>query len=126
MNRKILVIEDTPSAAMLSQYILEQEGYEVICESNGLEGLRKAQNERHDLIILDILLPGLNGYEICSRLREKRETAKSKLPILMISAKTSNFDRTIGLLRGANAYLGKPVAPSTIMATVKKLLAESS
>ncbi len=123
MNRKILVIEDDPNALRLVEYTLEQEGYKVITASDGLEGLRKAQNEHPDLIILDIMLPGLDGYEVCQQLRQKPETAK--LPILMLSAKAREIDKDTGLKIGADDYLAKPADPSMIVAKVRTLLAST-
>ncbi len=123
MNRKILVIEDDPSALRLVGYTLEQEGYQVITASDGLEGVRKARDEHPDLIILDIMLPGLDGYEVCQQLRKEPETAK--LPILMLSAKAREIDKDTGLKIGADDYLTKPADPSTIVAKVKDLLPSS-
>ena len=122
MKTKILVIEDDPSSSRLVTYALEQEGYHVITASDGLEGLSRALKENIDLLILDIMLPGLDGYEVCQHLRQKHETAR--LPILMISAKGRNTDKDTGFKVGANAYLLKPVDPSVIVAEVKTLLAD--
>ena len=124
MNKKVLVIEDDPSASELMVYTLEPKGYQVITALNGLEGVKKAMDERPDLIILDIMLPGLDGYEVCHRLRQKPETAN--LPILMFSAKAREDDKETGLNMGADDYLAKPVEPSEIRAKVQALLAGSS
>ena len=121
MNRKILVIEDDPSALRLVGYALEPEGYQVITASDGLEGVRKARDEHPDLIILDIMLPGLDGYEVCQQLRKEPETAK--LHILMLSVKAREIDKDTGLKIGADDYLAKPADPSTIVSKVKALLA---
>ena len=121
MNKKILVVEDDPSASRLVEYALEQEGYQVITASDGLEGLTKAQNEHPDLIVLDVMLPGLDGYDICQQLRQKSETAE--LPILMLSAKARQEDKATGLKIGADDYLTKPADPSVIVAKIRALLA---
>ena len=120
MNKKILVVEDDANAVKLIEYTLEQEGYQVITASDGLEGLTKAQFEHPDLIVLDIMLPGLDGYEICHQLRQKPETAE--LPILMLSAKARKEDKDTGLKTGADDYLAKPADPSLIVAKVEALL----
>ena len=121
MDRKILVIEDDQSALRFIGYTLEQEGYQVLTATNGLTGLRKAQSEAPDLIILDIMLPGIDGFEICHRLRAEPQTAQ--LPILMLSAKAQEIDKATGLNVGANDYLTKPADPSEIVSRVQTLLA---
>ena len=124
MNKRILVIEDDVNALRLLEYTLEQGGYQVFTATNGLEGLKKAQDEHPDLIILDIMLPGLDGYEICHRLRQKPENVT--LPILMLSAKARQDDRNIGLRMGADDYLTKPADPSVIVTKVEALLTGKS
>ena len=120
MNKKILVIEDDPSSLRLTQYTLKQQGYEVITAPNGLEGLRKAQSEEPDLVILDIMLPGIDGFEICHHLRAEAQT--TQLPILMLSAKAQEVDKDIGLKVGADDYITKPALPSEIVSAVESLL----
>jgi len=95
MDKKILIIEDDPSTSRLTKYTLQQEGYQVLTAANGLEGLRKASGEEPDLIVLDIMLPGIDGFEICRRLRAEPQTAK--LPVLMVSAKAREIDKSTGL-----------------------------
>jgi len=124
MAERILIIEDDRSTARLTEYTLQQAGYEVDVASDGFEGLRRALADHPDLIILDIMLPGLDGYEVCHRVRQKPETAN--LPILMISAKARQDDKDIGLRVGADEYLTKPVDPSEILARVESLLAGRS
>jgi DNA-binding response OmpR family regulator len=121
MAYKILVVEDDPATSRLVDYTLRHEGYEVITAFNGLDGLRKALNESPDLVVLDVMLPGLDGFEICNRLRANQSTAK--LPILMLSAKAQEIDKTTGLKVGADEYLAKPAAPADIVSHVGKLLA---
>jgi len=90
----------------LIKYCLQQEGYQVLTAPNGLEGIRKAKSEGPDLIILDVLLPGIDGFEICHRLRAEPQTAR--LPILMLSAKVRETDKATGLKVGADDYITKP------------------
>jgi len=123
MNKKILVIEDDPVTTRLIVYTLQQEGYQVLTAPNGLEGLRKAKKEEPDLIILDIMLPGVDGFEICHRLRTESQTAQ--LPILMLSAKAQEVDKATGLKVGADDYLTKPADPSEIVSRVETLLAQT-
>jgi DNA-binding response OmpR family regulator len=122
MEKKILVIEDDPATSRLVDYSLRHEGFQVITAFNGLEGIRKATNEAPDLVILDVMLPGMDGFEICHRLREQPATAK--LRILMFSAKAQEIDRNTGLKVGADDYLSKPAAPAEIVNRVNKLLAQ--
>ena len=124
MNEKILVVEDDPSALRLVQYTLEHEGYQVLTATNGLVGLKKAQSEEPDLIILDVMLPGMDGFEICHRLRGEPQTAG--LPILMLSAKAQEADKTTGIKVGADDYLPKPADPAEIILRVGKLLAQKA
>lgn len=124
MNEKILVIEDDPGALRLVQYTLEHEGYRVLTATNGLAGLKKAQSEGPDLIILDVMLPGMDGFEICQRLRGEPQTAG--LSILMLSAKAQEVDKTTGLKVGADDYLPKPADPAEIILRVGKLLAQKA
>jgi len=124
MAKRILVIEDDPGTMRFLSYTLEQEGYEVVAVTDGLEGLKKAQDEHPDLIILDIMLPGLDGYEICNRLRQKPESLT--VPVLMVSGRARQDDKNMGLRMGADDYLSKPVDPQTILAKVETLLASTS
>jgi DNA-binding response OmpR family regulator len=123
MAKKILVIEDDPATSRLVDYSLRHEGFEVVRASNGLEGIRKAHTEAPDLVILDVMLPGLDGFEICHRL--KSDAATARLPIMMFSAKAQEIDKTTGLKVGADEYLTKPAAPAEIVGRVQKLLAKS-
>lgn len=120
MTKKILVIEDDPAISRLVDYSLRHEGYEVISATNGLAGIKKAQNEAPDLVILDVMLPGMDGFEICHQLRSEQDTAQ--LPILMFSAKAQEIDKNTGLKVGADDYLPKPATPAEIVNRVEKLL----
>jgi len=105
--KRILIVEDDPSVLRATSYILEKEGYEVISAQNGLEGLKKARESGPDLLILDVMLPGIDGFEICHSLRGESQTAQ--LPILMFSAKGQDSDKATGLKMGADEYITKPV-----------------
>jgi DNA-binding response OmpR family regulator len=120
MGKKILVIEDDPIALRLIEYTLRKEGYQVLQARNGLEGISKAQSEEPDLIILDVMLPGMDGFEICHRLRAKSQTVH--LPILILSGKTQEIDKATGLKVGADDYITKPVAPRELVSRVGALL----
>ena len=124
MNKKILVIEDDPSSMRLTHYILEHKGYKVLMAQNGLEGLRKARSEKPDVIILDVMLPGIDGFEVCHHLRADPQTAQVR--ILMLSAKAREADKDSGLKVGADDYIIKPAAPSEILSRVENLLEQKN
>ena len=124
MSKKILVIEDDPSTLRLIKYTLQQEGYQVLTAPNGLEGLRTAKNEEPDLIILDVLLPGIDGYEICHRLRAEPQTAQ--LPILMVSGKAREIDKATGLKMGADDYITKPWHRPELLTKIAVMLQRNS
>jgi len=120
--KRILIIEDDPSFSRAINHIVEKEGYDVSTASNGMTGLRMVKDSPPDLLILDVMLPGLDGFEICSRLRNDEPTAK--LPIIMLSAKGQETDKTTGLSVGANEYLTKPVDRTLLLEKITSLLAE--
>jgi two-component system alkaline phosphatase synthesis response regulator PhoP len=120
MAKRILIIEDDPAVLRAVSFILEKEGYEVLTAVNGLEGLTKAKGENPDLLVLDVMLPGIDGFEICHRLRAESQTAQ--LPILMLSAKGQAADKAMGLQVGANEYLTKPVERLVLLGKVEDLL----
>jgi len=121
MAKRILLIEDDPSVLRAISYMLEKEGYDVLTAMNGLVGLRKAKEENPDLLVLDVMLPGIDGFEVCHRLRTESQTAQ--LPILMLSAKGQAADRSTGLQVGADEYLTKPVERSVLLSKIEALLA---
>jgi len=124
MREKILVVEDDPAALRLVTFTLESAGYEVIPAVNGIEGLRKAQEEQPDLLVLDLMLPGIDGYEVCHRLRSDPAGWERRLPILMLTAKSQETDRAMAEKMGVDLYLSKPVPPEEITAAVHSLLSQ--
>ncbi|MCS7046400.1 MAG: response regulator [Gemmataceae bacterium] len=117
---KILVVEDEPSLIEVLTYNLQREGYEVIVAKEGREGLRKAQMRLPDLIILDLMLPGMSGLDICRELRASPRTAK--LPIIMLTAKAEETDQVVGFAVGADDYVTKPFSVKVLMQRIKVLL----
>lgn len=111
---KILIVEDEEAIADLEKDYLEMSGYEVIIENDGMKGLQSAMNTDVDLIILDLMLPGMDGYDICRQLREEKN-----IPIIMVSAKKDDIDKIRGLGLGADDYMTKPFSPSELVARVK-------
>ena len=115
---KILIAEDDQEIAMLERDYLEIEGYETEIIADGFQALHAAENGKYDLILLDLMLPGCTGYEICRRLREKID-----IPILMVTARTESVDKIRGLGMGADDYIAKPFDPAELVARVKAHLA---
>ncbi len=120
MAGNILIIEDDVSTSQFLSYTMEREGYQAIAALDGIDGLKKALTEKPDLIILDIMLPGLDGFELCHRLRAYPTTAD--IPVLMLSAKAQDADKSAGFKMGANYYMVKPADPAKIVDTVKNML----
>ena len=111
---RILIIEDEESIADLEKDYLELSGFEVQTETRGDSGLQTALNKDFDLIILDLMLPGVDGFEVCRKIRESKD-----VPILMVSAKKDDIDKIRGLGLGADDYMTKPFSPSELVARVK-------
>ncbi len=115
---KILIIEDEVSIADLERDYLELSGFEVEIENDGEKGLERAMNEEFNLLILDLMLPGVSGFDICKQVREEKN-----VPIIMVSAKKDDIDKIRGLGLGADDYMTKPFSPSELVARVKAHLA---
>jgi two-component system alkaline phosphatase synthesis response regulator PhoP len=116
--QKILIIEDEPNIRELVLYNLGQNSYEGIGAEDGLLGIAMARSEKPDLILLDIMLPGKNGYDICKELRAEG----SKTPIIMLTAKNEEIDKVLGLEFGADDYISKPFGIRELMARIKAVL----
>ena len=119
MNKRILIVEDEKDIRELLEHYLKKEGYEVQSAKDGQAGLEKASKEKLDLIILDLMLPQVDGLEICRRLRSQAATAA--LPIIMLTARTEETDRIVGLEMGADDYITKPFSPREVLARIKAL-----
>ncbi|CAM5581173.1 Alkaline phosphatase synthesis transcriptional regulatory protein PhoP OS=Lysinibacillus sphaericus OX=1421 GN=phoP_1 PE=4 SV=1 [Lysinibacillus sphaericus] len=118
MTKTILVVEDEFSIATLLKYNLEQAGYLVETAADGLEGLNRAMEIQPDLILLDLMLPKLDGMEVCKQIRQQRMNT----PIIMLTAKDDEFDKVLGLELGADDYMTKPFSPREVLARVKAVL----
>lgn len=115
---KILIVEDEEAIAELEKDYLELSDFEVVIKNNGEDGLKAALEENYNLIVLDLMLPGIDGFEICKQVREKKN-----IPIIMVSAKKEDIDKIRGLGLGADDYMTKPFSPSELVARVKAHLA---
>ncbi|ENQ3105534.1 two-component system, OmpR family, alkaline phosphatase synthesis response regulator PhoP [Bacillus sp. 491mf] len=118
MSNRILVVDDEEFILTLIEFNLQQSGFEVITAMDGETALHKAQTERPDLIILDLMLPKMDGMEVCKELR----LGRIMTPILMLTAKDDEFDKVLGLELGADDYMTKPFSPREVVARVKAIL----
>ena len=114
MDRKILIVDDEKNIVDIIAFNLKKEGYTVITAADGEEGVQKAMEENPDLILLDIMMPKMDGYEVCKKIREKKNT-----PIIMLTARAEELDKVLGLELGADDYVTKPFGVRELMARVK-------
>ena len=121
MSSTVLVVEDEPNLLMALKYTLEQEGYDTLTATDGESGLNMAQSRNPDLVILDVMLPSLDGFEVCRILRRQ-----SNVPILMLTARGEEVDRVVGLELGADDYVTKPFSMRELLARVRNMLRRSS
>jgi DNA-binding response OmpR family regulator len=119
MARQVLVVDDEPNIRELCRLYLEQDGFDVLEAADGYEALRKAQELRPDLVILDLMLPGKNGFDVCKELRPL------DIPVIMLTARGDEVDKVLGLELGADDYLTKPFSPRELVARVKAVLRRS-
>jgi len=120
-NKRILVVEDDPDISHLLEIHLRDNAYQVDVVNNGVDGLNRASNQVYQLIVLDLMLPGLDGLQLCRKLRSQSIT----IPILMLTAKSSELDRVLGLELGADDYLTKPFSILELQARVRAILRRS-
>src|SRR5271163_4943156 len=120
MKPRILVVDDEPEAVELLEFNLKQAGYAVTTAGDGAEALKKARTQTPDMIVLDVMLPEMDGFEICKSLR--LDSTTSKIPIIMLTAKAAEIDRVLGLELGADDYLTKPFSTRELLLRIKKIL----
>ncbi|MCQ2008650.1 MAG: response regulator transcription factor [Sporolactobacillus sp.] len=118
MAKKIMVVDDEPSIVTLLSFNLKKSGYDVLTATNGTDALQLARDTRPDLIVLDLMLPGMDGMDVCKQLRQEKQF----IPILMLTAKDDEFDKILGLELGADDYMTKPFSPREVVARVKAIL----
>lgn len=124
MAERILIVDDDPNALRLIGYALQRQGYEVVVAQNGQEALAKAQSEKPNLIVLDVMMPAMDGYQVLRRLRADPDTART--PVILFTAKSQVDDKIAGFEAGADDYMAKPVTPAELIARVKALLLRAS
>jgi DNA-binding response OmpR family regulator len=124
MSARILAVDDSPTILEMIKAILEAGGYSVLTASDGAEALERARAEKPDLILLDVMLPKLDGYRVCRLL--KFDQNYKHIPIIMLTAKTEEQSMATGLRTGADQYLTKPIEPETLLAAVAEELGKSA
>ena len=120
VRSKILVVDDEPEAVELLEFNLKQAGFDVIAAADGAQALKKARAALPSLIVLDLMLPEIDGLEVCKMLR--RDPATARIPIIMLTAKAAEIDRVLGLELGAEDYITKPFSPRELVLRVQKVL----
>ncbi|MBU1356323.1 MAG: response regulator [Candidatus Edwardsbacteria bacterium] len=123
MAKKIMVVDDEPYIARVIKFKLEQEGYTVISANDGQSGLQKIKEEKPDMVLLDVMMPGLSGYEVCQKIREDAELAG--IPVVILTAKGQERDREQGLTMGASDYITKPFSPNRLLELVKSMIGDA-
>ena len=117
---KILIVEDDRDILEMVEYNLQESGYATVSALNGEDGVNLARRERPDLIILDIMLPVMDGFEVCRALKRKEVTAR--IPIIILSAKSQETDKVVGLELGADDYITKPFSPRELIARIRAIM----
>ena len=118
--KKILIVDDEPTTVFLLKVRLAQSDYDILVAEDGEQGFWKAKEERPDLIILDVMLPNMGGFEICSKL--KKDEALCHIPVVMLSARCGDIDQRMGSECGSNAYFGKPCDVKNLLKVIANLL----
>ncbi len=120
MSKQILIVDDEAYILNILDFSLGSEGFRVITAANGEEALTKAINIRPDLVILDVMMPKIDGFEVCRALKAKKET--KSIPVILLTAKDRDADRKKGTEAGADAYMTKPFSPHRLIETVQELV----
>ncbi|MBI1761793.1 MAG: response regulator [Acidobacteria bacterium] len=120
MKRKILLVEDSPTQMHSVMRTLQNKGYSVITAESGEEGLEKARREHPELVVLDVILPGRNGFQICRDLKTSPDT--EQLPVILLTSKNQESDKFWGMKQGADEYLTKPCKEEDLLATIARHL----
>jgi twitching motility two-component system response regulator PilH len=120
MMAKVLIVDDSMTQRQLMSRVLEQFGLTVLVATDGIEAWDQLQHVHPDIVVLDIIMPRMNGYEVCRKI--KTDPAMQNLPVVMCSSKTEEFDRYWGMKQGADAYIAKPFQAKELLSTIQKLL----
>jgi len=119
--KKILIVDDRPEVVELVRVTLEGEDYQIVDASDGKEALKKVRLEKPDLVLLDVVMPKMDGFEVCRKLKKDPET--QEIPIIMLTAKAQKVDKEKGRQVGASDYITKPFSPSALLTKIEEILA---
>jgi twitching motility two-component system response regulator PilH len=117
---KVLIVDDSMTQRQLMSSVLEKFGLTVLVATDGVEAWEQIQQVQPDIVVLDIIMPRMNGYEVCRKI--KTDPTMQNLPVILCSSKTEEFDRYWGMKQGADEYLAKPFQPKELLSTIQKLL----
>lgn len=120
MAKKILVVDDEPHIVMMLEARLRKNGFEVATAASGAEAMAQVKKDRPDLIVLDVMMPVMSGFEVCRMLKENPAT--KAIPVILLTAKSTERDQTLGISAGADAYVTKPYTPEELLGQIKELL----
>lgn len=123
MNKTVLIADDEPNIVVSLEFLLEKDGYRVLLARDGHEALEAIQRERPDLVLLDVMLPRLSGYDVCQRIRQ--DPALSKVRVIMLTARGREVEVTKGLALGADAYVTKPFSTRDLLEQVRRQLGDA-
>ncbi len=120
MGRKILVVDDEPHIVMMLEARLQKNGFEIATATSGAEALAQVKKSRPDLIVLDVMMPPPNGFEVCRMLKE--DPVYKNIPVILLTAKSTERDQSLGVSAGADAYVTKPYTPEELLGQIRELL----
>lgn len=120
MAKKVLIVDDSPTERHVLEQIMIEAGFEVISAESGEEGIAKAKSEMPDLVLMDVVMPGINGYQATREIAKNKET--SSIPVIICTSRGADTDKLWGLRQGAQEYLVKPITKNVLVAKVQKVL----
>lgn len=122
MAKKVLIVDDSPTERHVLEQIMQEAGYEIITAASGEEGVTKAKQELPDLVLMDVVMPGMNGYQATREISKSKETAG--IPVIICTSRGADTDKVWGLRQGAQEYLVKPITKQVLLQKVQKIMGE--
>lgn len=122
MAKKVLIVDDSPTERHVLEQIMSEAGFEIVTASNGEEGVAKAKSEMPDLVLMDVVMPGMNGYQATREIAKNKDT--SKIPVIICTSRGADTDKLWGLRQGAQEYLVKPITKQVLLQKVQKIFSD--